>query len=1359
MRYSGFMTMIIALICSALLFHDMVIAGDEVDSNTDAPHFDLPEIIPFSSLRPPYLMEQNPDIKVSSEGNYIYKGLPRYLVGNLYYEGLDWEVPIHNIGYPESLNWIYDSVPNYQQTQQLGFDSVGTFTTQTWITKYRPKFYGNPKEELYCKWLEVGLPLYVDYTNSPWHHGHLNAKSDSLPKEAFAPGGSFWPYSIVNPVGRGMWLDMWRSGAEYIIQKNSTKPFVYELFNEPAYKDDSDAIHEEFARRMEKKYVSVKLMNNRLKTDFTNWSEVASPGQGKSTVSYRIEYARFREDLFNEILDDGVKAIRDVDRNPDARFCFQPLFLRNYGINMFTANTRMTQISSSTGGGNLVQAHVLRALADGKPISDGEMYTGKTRKSFRNAFVREFMRGFNASYLFKWSKRASDWRTIYLLQKDSNGNVIRDKWGNGLKIQDVNNDGTPKVDENGTPEWRVDYDKTIAKAKRCADSFGYHVLNPFSVPPKALSGIMDAKLDITDLSDLFARRDRGNPADVAFLYSTTTDNYAMASGNATNTQFDDSITSLEYAHVPLDVIFEEQLSQGRQNKYKVIIAAGIISCYPKTPSYLSEYVNNGGIVIFSQEAMQLDEYGLARANNDFPGITQIGDDIQAEAPSFLEWKNGKYTATIAKNISLDNTWRGVAMISGTPALYTKKIGKGALFFLNAKMPISARGQFLKDFVADIAQIMPCASVVDPDTGKEVENLEVYTAKHDGMSGYLLHSNALGSVVARLDNLNPDLQYILISHENRTAPYTILKQKNNGIIVKLASQDVVMLLGASAEVVKNKFGDNIPVVEYAKAFADAKEWRISNQLQPEESSTYNVDKNRIFPLDIRTQVNSNISAISSTGKAKNNSSNNEILGMPWGVQNCRGIPMEFIRPDQNFSKTCLILQSITTPNLPKSVAGISVDRKVRNMYFLHAVGGSQIDGTEAFAYIVQYMDRTTERISVRSGIEVGNWMKLLSNTNSMLAYPGWLSRDGNGFWILQWRNPNPDKTISSISIESSCGKEMPIIAAISAEEANGSEYTTIPLISAKGKAPKLSGDDQIASLLSMNNVSINLPGDNSNKQVKIELPVKYSVPEIYKDAALVVSVSSVSGKIPFNTTRIGINNAPNPLWSGGYAQRSTIKSNIQFVLPLQVLMQDNIHQEISTININASSKETVAFSVDSVELRLFPVFSYANIDAGHISVSSWDNSQVHASIVDGFIRLQHTEKAGSWCGCSIHFTPAIPFTIKDFPALSSLFGFDISTAPDLWGKHNPMVGMQASFSCSAIDGKNIWIPYRSVFTYGQKSMELNKWMTGGIFLKGAKQNLWDDVHSLKGISIQFQQVGSIKSGVQLKQFMFIKELPQ
>ena len=47
---------------------------------------------------------------------------------------------------------------------------------------------------------------------------------------------------------------------------------------------------------------------------------------------------------------------------------------------------------------------------DGKPIMDGEMYAGGSRAGFRNPYVRQFIRGFNASYIFKWCKRSLDWR-------------------------------------------------------------------------------------------------------------------------------------------------------------------------------------------------------------------------------------------------------------------------------------------------------------------------------------------------------------------------------------------------------------------------------------------------------------------------------------------------------------------------------------------------------------------------------------------------------------------------------------------------------------------------------------------------------------------------------------------------------------------------------------------------------------------------------------------------------------------------------------------------------------------------------------------------------------------------------------
>ena len=41
------------------------------------------------------------------------------------------------------------------------------------------------------------------------------------------------------------------------------------------------------------------------------------------------------------------------------------------------------------------------------------MYVGCSTNSIRQSFLDQYQRGYNVSYMFKWSRRPSDWRAAH----------------------------------------------------------------------------------------------------------------------------------------------------------------------------------------------------------------------------------------------------------------------------------------------------------------------------------------------------------------------------------------------------------------------------------------------------------------------------------------------------------------------------------------------------------------------------------------------------------------------------------------------------------------------------------------------------------------------------------------------------------------------------------------------------------------------------------------------------------------------------------------------------------------------------------------------------------------------------------
>ncbi len=648
----------------------------------------------FESLKAPVLMPENPKISIARDGNFLINGEPRYLIGTHYYDGMNAGYA-PTPGYPESLKWLYDAPLDYKNAQRIGFDTLGVHASDTWIKKLNPAYrsflWGKGEEEALQSLLKVcGEPVYLDYSCFPWTHGVLandkNAKLISPDAKNHLSGGkndgNHWmAYSANSPEGRSLYFDMWRSGAEFMV-KNGVHPFIYELFNEPDYNDWSPYNRKLFVERLQKQYKSIDELNSLWHSSYKSFQEICDFSRQTENPALHVEWAKFMEDSFVQLCSDGIKVIKEVDNNPDVGFCVQPMIFKGTNVNSYKLSKIMNRISSSTGGGSLLQSHFLRSIADGKPISDGETYTRSSYNTFRDAFWTQYARGFNASYIFKWDKRAWD--------KD---------WGKNEK----------------TPEG----------GKKVAEIFQYLILNPYAVPTESITGIMGAKKEIMAVSDLFTPRDRGIKHEIAVLRSYPTERVSPAKGALNHNFIDDYSLALDYSHFAIDVIMEEQFAEGRQDRYKVIVAAGVDAVYPETPAYLEAFVKKGGTLILGLEALQNDEYAFARKNNKFPIIVpgkELAPEISTLKSSWTELKDLK--AAPYKEFKADSSWTVLASINDSPVIYSKKLDKGQIIYINAKMPVDSLGRVLTSILTDSA-LLPFCRTIDAMKGVPASDIEIH----------------------------------------------------------------------------------------------------------------------------------------------------------------------------------------------------------------------------------------------------------------------------------------------------------------------------------------------------------------------------------------------------------------------------------------------------------------------------------------------------------------------------------------------------------------------------------------------------------------------------------------------------------
>lgn len=486
------------------------------------------------------------EIVFAPKGGFLENGLPVQLIGTLIYE-LPAAKDFGSFpGEPAGWEWLYEAPPNRAQFDRLGFNATGTEVGTIWMRKYRPEawFWQGKREfdwSIAAGYLKNGLPVWVDYTCAMWSQGGISYDPKREPSAAAFSAGDchFMPYSIVTEEGFSLYREMWQSGAKELLA-NGVKPWIYELFNEPSYDDRSPAAEEAFKRYY------------------------ARLGWPQNPVAEFVARRKFNQKCFAEAVAKGKVALREVD--PDARTCFQPLQSSSFyicaDIDLLRANRSTDLIVAPTGGGGAWDALLLLAVAENRPIVDGEAYLGATRSSHRARILKEYARGLNGTYYFKWDRRP-------------NSALWREKDG---------------------PE-------------RLAEQFPYIVLNPAAVPPEAFAGIKDAAGDIAAVNDLFTPRDRGILAQFAVLVSEPSIRLCAAEKRADALQMREAAESLLAARLPVKAIFEEQLDPTHLAGVKVLVAAGIDATLEKTNKRLRQWVKKGGILVIIDKKLNRREWG------------------------------------------------------------------------------------------------------------------------------------------------------------------------------------------------------------------------------------------------------------------------------------------------------------------------------------------------------------------------------------------------------------------------------------------------------------------------------------------------------------------------------------------------------------------------------------------------------------------------------------------------------------------------------------------------------------------------------------------------------------------------------
>lgn len=169
-------------------------------------------------------------------------------------------------------------------------------------------------------------------------------------------------------------------------------------------------------------------------------------------------------------------------------------------------------------------------------------------------------------------------------------------------------------------------------------------------------------------------------------------------------------------------------------------------------------------------------------------------------------------------------------------------------------------------------------------------------------------------------------------------------------------------------------------------------------------------------------------------------NNDLRGMPVGIQTFAGIPFKVINPDENQGKSVISLRGKHNPTAPEKVKGIKINGQiVKRLYFLHMATWCPAENTEIARYVIHYGEGGfQETIPVLSNVHVRDWHA--ATADLFQAKGVTVAIDPSGYcssttsrtrnlYVSVWDNPHPDHPLETIDFVSNNTEATPVLIAI------------------------------------------------------------------------------------------------------------------------------------------------------------------------------------------------------------------------------------------------------------------------------------------------------------------------------------------
>ena len=790
----------------------------------------------------------------------------------------------------------------------------------------------------------------------------------------------FVPFGPEKPQGWKYYHDYMRGGTINAL-RNGANVSIYELFNESSYQCQCPENHREFARRMEKKFKTIEAANKVWDTLFSDFDEV---GRQTSFHQYKKlwpDYAKFLADRYTEVL----KKCRDVVRSVDKRD-------KVYFTEQCSAASIPQQIHA--GMDYLKIADTLDILA-----TEGGITFGRSKGVAAVSKMEEIV----------ISSTQKHWFFLDFYQAATAGKkpIINNEHyctrsENGLRVPSKKEDMISSlwnevmhgVSGNFTYSWdkRSWEWKTLEDARKVVERPSYKsssLLNPYNWPPAELSGFKIFMQELEPLKEIVMPFPRTPKASVAFLFSYPTQRMIRYHRYRFDYRLYEWYAALLSAHYPVQVVFDKDLAAGLPENIQALVIPSALYTTPEAKEGAEKFAARGGIICADKDAFRYDERG-----NKLPPFNGKIVTFEADKKS--------HAKAMVKELNKHKIHRYGQLIADGEALELSDLqvidrGDVKLLYFHNNGDLFARTGKVKWYIRDKGEFY----LTDP-----INKLHIVCGKK-----------------ATWNSKDLAKGFPVIIPGQKRAIFLLRKTAPGKAFQKFAADGIPKRLAVIREQEK-------PHRErFERVAREQQEAYVANRIYKD------VNKAACSPLDLRKFVNMGFQDDVAGDKKGGwfDQGSNDFAGMPKGKIVAAGVPFTVIDPRTNNGNGVAILYSPNRDFFPKEIKGIPVKQKVRNFYFLHAMGWDERLGTPIVTYRVNYTDGTHKDLVIRALKEIGPWWGATPLPNARIAIESQNMQSKINMQCCRMVNPHPEKEVASLDFISAGNGGVPAIAAVTIEK--------------------------------------------------------------------------------------------------------------------------------------------------------------------------------------------------------------------------------------------------------------------------------------------------------------------------------------